>query len=881
VVFEALDRELGRAVAFKAIRPGRTRALEKLAKPLKEEAEAAARLNHPNVVTLHDSGVHEGTPCLIMELLRGETLAARLRRGPLPAGEALAVAVAVAQGLQAAHAAGVLHRDLKPGNVFLTDAGGVKVMDLGLANFFGQPTGLSGTPAYMAPEQWRGKAQDGRTDVFALGVTLFEMLEARRPYEVRADRSTVLDPGPEPKLDRRRAPARLRKLVERCIAKDPEKRPATARAVQEELLLIERQIATGEARRGQLSVTLVLGGVLTALALGGVGIWKFWPHKIVGGAPRTVLVADFANKTGEEVLDGTLEPAIGIALEGAPFITAYNRKQALATANKLELQGTGLDEERARLIAQREGIHVVVSGSTEKTGKGYKVSTRAVDGFTGSTIAEKSEEVPGKDAVLGAATKLAIHVRTALGDTKPEAMALKEAETFSAGSLEAAHAYAQGMRLGGEGKLGDAKKAFQEALRLDPAMGRAQSGLAVTEFNAGHATEADKDYQAAMANLGRMSDREKLRTRGAYYGFKRDADAAISANEALVKEFPADTAGWNNLAFAYQLKRDFPAAIKAQRRAVEIYPRNAPMTSNVGLFELYAGNAEEAIRFQKRALEVSPTYRYALGGLALAQFLAGKRDDAVATWAAARAAGSENASAAAEGNADLALHDGRLSEARSLLEAATVVDLAGGDRDAAARKLVLLAAVHVATGQPKKAAAAAEQAIQNSRQDYVLYSAAQALAEAGESKRALALADDLDRQVAAESRSYAEMVRGAVSLKRGAAPEAVGHYRAALKLVDSWLGHHGLARAYLEAGTFIEALEETEKLDRRKGEATDVFLDVVPSVRYLPQIAYLTGRAREGLKDPKAAEAYRAFLAVKQGDEDPMAADARKRLARP
>ena len=660
VVFEARDKDLGRSVAFKAVRPGvRTRQLDAM---LLKEAESAASLQHENIVSIFDYGQSEAGPYLVLELLKGETLAGRLARGPMPAAEAVHVGTQVARALAHAHGAGLLHRDLKPGNVFLTQSGGVKVMDLGLAHFFGQPVGLSGTPAYMAPEQWKGEAQDGRTDVFALGVTMFEMLAARRPYEVRADRSTVLDPGAEPKLEQSHVPPRLRKLVERCIAKDPAKRPASARAVQEELLAVERDLASGLARKGQLSMVLVLGGILTALGVAGGAAWKLWPRSIAQGAPRSVLVADFDNRTGEEVFDGTLEPAIAIALEGAPFITTYKRGTALGTANRLKLEGTGLGEARARLIAQREGIHVVVAGTAEKAGSGYKVSARAIDGFTGKAIADKTEEVGGKDAVLGAATKLAVHVRTALGDTKPEAVQLKEAETYSASSLEAAHAYALGMKSAGEGQSAEARKNYQEALRLDPGMGRAQSGLAVLESNAGHHAEADRWFQAAMSNLGRMSDREKLRTRGIYYAFKRDADAAVTANEALVKDFPADTAGWANLAYAYQLKRDFPDAVTAARRAIEIYPRNVPQTNNVGLFEMYAGNADEAVRVQQRVIEIEP--RSSRTASWAWRWRSSWPASATTRWPPGTRLQAIDPSAAAEGLADLAVHDGRLADAR-------------------------------------------------------------------------------------------------------------------------------------------------------------------------------------------------------------------------
>jgi hypothetical protein len=133
---------------------------------------------------------------------------------------------------------------------------------------------------------------------------------------------------------------------------------------------VERDLGKKEARRGQTSLVLVLGAVLAVVGGAGVAAWKLWPRSIAQGAPRTVLVADFENRTGEEVFDGTLEPAIGITLEGAPFITTFKRSAALATANRLQLQGAGLPEARARLIAQREGIHVVLAGETEKSSGG-------------------------------------------------------------------------------------------------------------------------------------------------------------------------------------------------------------------------------------------------------------------------------------------------------------------------------------------------------------------------------------------------------------------------------------------------------------------------------------------------------------------------------
>jgi WD40 repeat protein len=242
VVFEARDTELGRRVAFKAMRPSRAHA-SVLEQPLREEAEAAARLNHPNVVTLHDHGIHEGTPYLILELLHGETLQQQLRRGPLAAVEAIRVARDVARGLAHAHAHGVLHRDLKPGNVFLTEDGGVKLLDFGLARLLDRASLAGGTPAYMAPEQLRGERGDARADVFGAAVVLFQSLTGRLPFPVVGGRSSVLDPGPPPALDIADPPPELAALVASALSKDPGDRPQSAAALLAALDEVDRAYA--------------------------------------------------------------------------------------------------------------------------------------------------------------------------------------------------------------------------------------------------------------------------------------------------------------------------------------------------------------------------------------------------------------------------------------------------------------------------------------------------------------------------------------------------------------------------------------------------------------------------------------------------------------
>ncbi|MGC4000118.1 MAG: protein kinase [Anaeromyxobacter sp.] len=270
VVFEARDRELSRSVAFKSVRAGGRPEVQE--ERLVREAEAAAQLSHPNLVTLFDAGRCEKGPYLVMELLRGRSLAARLAAdGPLPPLEALRVATEVARGVAHAHGHGVIHRDLKPENVFLCDDGQVKVVDFGLALALGRHRAVGGTPAYMAPEQQRGEPEDERSDVYALGVMLHRMLSGALPGQASTVAGAPPAPAqarPEPPLP---GPPALGALALRMRAAEPERRPRDGAAVLQALLALPRPAPRRPARRaGAAAAALVL---LLALA-GGAALWS-------------------------------------------------------------------------------------------------------------------------------------------------------------------------------------------------------------------------------------------------------------------------------------------------------------------------------------------------------------------------------------------------------------------------------------------------------------------------------------------------------------------------------------------------------------------------------------------------------------------------------
>jgi tetratricopeptide (TPR) repeat protein len=284
VVFEARDRELGRSVAFKAVSPGASAAA---GEQLLHEAEAIAQLSHPNLVTLFDAGRCEHGPFLVLELLRGRTLRERLDASPIPVPEVLRIAADVARGLAHAHAAGVIHRDLKPSNVFLCEGGPAKVLDFGMAHAFGRTRVSGGTPAYMAPEQWRDEREDARADVFALGVLLHQLLVGRLPYG--AEGEALRAGAPPPSIEVPSAPG-LGPLVRRMLEPDATRRPRDA---SEALAAIE-SIAARSGRRARprprawLLAIGALAAATTGLAIAGA---RRAPPDAPDGAPAVAIPA--------------------------------------------------------------------------------------------------------------------------------------------------------------------------------------------------------------------------------------------------------------------------------------------------------------------------------------------------------------------------------------------------------------------------------------------------------------------------------------------------------------------------------------------------------------------------------------------------------------
>ncbi|HXA52604.1 MAG TPA: protein kinase, partial [Candidatus Acidoferrum sp.] len=804
---------------------------------------------------------------------------------------AVGIIMQVLRGLEAAHAEGVVHRDLKPQNIMMDGSGKASVMDFGIARSMDASnmtrTGaLMGTPTYMSPEQAQGQKVDARSDLYTLGIIFYELLTGNPPFEADNPMATLvrrIQEKPVPPVDVEPSiPKPVNDIILKMLATKPEDRYTSSAEVLADLDAWEAERTGRTAPVGAVSpadrgipLKYVAGALLLVAALGALLYTRRGAP--MGPAPPTktisVLVSDFQNKTKESVFDGTLEPTFSLALEGASFISSYSRGDARKAGQRLQAGATQLDEKLAQLVATSEGINYVISGAIEGGGGKYTIRARVIDPASGKSVVEKSANAGSKQDVLNAAGKLATPIRKALGDTNPE----RATETYSSSSLEAAQEYAKGQDFQWAQDYEEAIKAYQRAIQFDPEMGRAYAGLAANHANLLHLEDAENNYKLALSKTGRMTEREQYRTRGGYYLFTRNDQKAIDELTALIKQYPADDAGRINLATAYFFNRNFEAARKEGQRAIEISPKNVLYRSNAALYAMYAGQFDEAVKMAGEASKLNPGATSPYLATALSQFALGKTTDAEATYHTLESKGPRGVSRAAMGLADMALYDGRTADAVAMLEKGIKTDLEASPKSsAAANKLVALAG---ARRNHAQAVAAAEQALAINSTAGFAFAAARVLIEAGQDAKAQEDARKMGSELAPELRAWSKLIEGEIQLRRGKSQAAIDLFQEAQKLADTWIGRLDMGRAYLEAGHFAEAASEFDACEKRKGEATSVFFDDVPSFRYYPQVYYYRAQVLEGLKSKEAGDLYKTFLTIKSKADvgDPMVTEARRR----
>src|SRR5450432_1195028 len=483
-VFRAVDTRLGRAVAVKVTH-------ERFSERFEREARAISSLNHPNICTLYDVGPNY----IVMELVEGETIAARLKSGPLLAKTALSYASQMAAALVEAHGKGVVHRDLKPGNIMIGKSG-VKVLDFGLAKS-GQDETLTasrmvmGTPAYMAPEQREGKPADARSDIYSFGCVLHEMLTGVRPAS-----------------QRKRIPSRrLEKIVTQCLEEDPGRRWQSA-------AVLERELAKVTATNPWKWVSAA-AAVLALFAAA-----YLYLHR----APRltdkdTIVLADFDNKTGDPVYDDTLRQGLSVELQQSPFLSLISDRQVQQT---LALMGqpkqARLTPEIAHQVCERTGSAAILEGSITRLGSQYVLGVRAKNCSTGNVLDQEQVQAARQEDVLSSLSQIGRKFRARVGESlatvQQHSTPLEEATTPS---LEALKLYSTGWKLTLSSAYALAIPFYQRAVQIDNQFAMAHANLGFVYGGVGKSALSSESTTRAWQLRDRVSDRERFFIDFTYY----------------------------------------------------------------------------------------------------------------------------------------------------------------------------------------------------------------------------------------------------------------------------------------------------------------------------------------------------------------------------
>jgi serine/threonine protein kinase/tetratricopeptide (TPR) repeat protein len=904
-VYLARDTLLDRMVAIKFL-PEAMQEDSQARKRFLREAKSAASLDHPFVCQVYETGEAEQKAYIVMEYVAGETLKDRLDRGPMRLEQALDTACEIVEALAEAHEKGIVHRDLKPANIMLTPQGHPKIMDFGLAKKTaalkdpdsGETITVSealtregmlvGTINYMSPEQARGEAVDARSDIFSFGMVLYEMLSGKNPFQRESQVDTLSailrDASPPLHLEESATPPAILSILNKAMAKDVAARYQKMSELLADLKMLQVKTKTRVPffrRWPVLAASVLLIAILVFAAL-----TLKQPASIVTKQTETksisLIIADVQNQTGDPGLDGVLEQLLGISLGGAEGVILFERKQAIGLINRLEPNANGrISEKNARLLCQREGINLIVRASIEKDKNGFLVKSGVIDPISGKTLTAADQTIRERTDIFKTADYLSAKLRVGLGVIPSDSAQAMIKETFTTSSLEAMKAYGEAQNLDALGKEKEAVDAYLRAIDNDPNFGRAYAGLAASYYGRGEWQLAEKYYKDALDRIEQMTDREKHRTRGGYYLFKQNYKRAIEEYSALVQEYPKDLAGHTNLALAYFMGYRMKEAFQEGLFAVELDPDNLDYRYNQSWYALASGDPERAKQEARKTLQINANYAKAFVVLALSELAQNRPVEAAKAYQQLEALGSAAASLAASGLADLALYEGRLGDCAEILKKGIAADLANKSNYRAADKTVMLAETYLDLQKKPLAVEAADQAVKTNNREEILFAAAQVYVESDAEDKARGIAGDLNKKVQDIHQAYGKLIGGSLSLKRGDTTSALKLFEEAQTLVDTWLGRFALGRAYLEAAAFAEAYSEFEKCEKRKGEAASIFLNDLPTYRYLDSLYYYLGRAQEGQGSKEAArQSYQKFLEIKSKADpgDPQVADAMKRF---
>jgi serine/threonine protein kinase/Flp pilus assembly protein TadD len=595
VVYEAEDLKLKRTVALKFL-PMELTYDVKARERFIHEAQAASALDHPHICTIHEIGETEnGQMYIAMACYRGESLRAKIKRGPLRVKDAVACAVQVADGMAKAHEQSIVHRDIKPANIIVTEDGIAKIVDFGLAKLTGEarltrPSTVVGTVAYMSPEQAKGETVDARSDVWSLGVVLYEMITGTLPFEGETEQSylySILRKNPKPVKDLPAGvPLEYGEIVRKALAKNPDRRFRSGKEIAEALHGLQQKMAAESYVKTRklvfqrpLKRFLVGAGAAVVLIAAALTIWLSSRPGLAFENRDKLLVADVENQTGDQVFDLALKTAIEADLQQSTYANVYDRSQVADTLRMMRrAPSSRIDEQVGLEICRFAGVRALILPRILSVGEAFELQAIVVDPVSKRVVDRIRLTARGREQVLlEAIDNLARRLRSRLGESlKSIEKSDKPIAQVATSSWEALNYFSMGQAKRQDGKFKDSATFLEMALDKDPHFVAARNALGLLLIE--HLGQKDK---------GKETLRQALKDAEAQGGTQLELRIAKVLNRHYVDE-------------------DMPGALEEYRLIRELYPDYMPAYNNPGLILRRLGRVDEAIGMFNKAAEIAP-----------------------------------------------------------------------------------------------------------------------------------------------------------------------------------------------------------------------------------------------------------------------------------